>query len=160
MTNTEPQYTVNLRARDDAATLYYRVSVTDSSDKETAGFIHETENYNEALIYAKVFFDELHNSKVVVASYIEQPYRLMGQGALYSVGSFAEAGAIVSDKEFYTKLAEEFVDNSRQGKDINAIFRRIVTKHKLDLYKESKFINHLQQLKLIDSDDQSWIEEE
>jgi len=148
-----PDYTVNLKACDDANTLYYRVSVLDSNNVEAAGFVHETENYNEALIYAKIYFDELtQNQNVVVASYIEQPGRLTGQGALYSIGSFVRPEEIVSDEQFYNALAEEFNEHClrENNADVNVIFRQIVAKHKLDLYKESKFLQHLQRLHIID----------
>jgi len=165
MGQREPDYVVNLGARDDTNTLYYRVSVTDAQDVPVEGFIHDTENYNEALIYAKVFFDELaKNSSVVVASYIEQPGRLAKQGALYSVGAFAKASDIVSDEEFYDALSQEFFEHCRREEkaDVNVAFRKIVNKHKLDLYKEGKFLGYLQKLGILEKqegDDEFWIEE-
>ena len=123
-----PDYTVNLQACDDAKTLYYTVSVTDAEDKKVAGLLHKTENYNEALVYAKVFFDEISQSNIVVASYVEQPGILAGQGALYSIGSFAEASP--NDNALYDSLSEEFVERCQRedNPDINVIFRKIVTR--------------------------------
>ncbi len=156
-----PDYTVNLQARDNAKTLYYVVSVSDANNKKVAGFTHKTENYNEALIYAKVFFDEISQSDVVVASYVEQPGILAGQGALYSIGSFAEATP--DDDALYNSLSEEFVERCQRDEDpdVNVIFRKVVTRHRLNLYKESKFLQKLQQLGILektDNSDERWIE--
>lgn len=161
----EPDYTINLEACDDTNTLYYRVSVSDAKDQSMKGFSHETENYNEALIFAQCYFSELaKNNSVVVASYIEQPGRLAKQGALYAVGSFAALSDIVGDEEFYDALSQEFIEhNQRQEKaDVNAIFRKIINRHKLDLYKEGKFLGHLQKLGILEKqegDDEIWVEE-
>lgn len=156
-----PDYTVNVRACDNAKTLYYVVSVTDVNDKKVAGLLHETENYNEALVYAKVFFDEIAQSNVVVASYVEQPGILAGQGALYSIGSFAEASP--NEDSLYNSLSEEFVERCQRedDPDVNVIFRKVVTRHRLSLYKESKFLQRLQQLGILektDGDNEYWIE--
>ena len=165
MTQSDPHYTVNLQANDDTETLYYRVAVSDGKDKIVDGFVHETENYNEALIYAKVFFDTLAKGNIVVASYIEQPGRLAGQGALYSIGSFASKPSdIVSDEEFYNSIADEFLEHQRRDTrgDINVVFRKLVTRHKLDFYKESKLLKHLQRLGIlqeVENDDEFWVEE-
>lgn len=160
-----PDYTVNLRTKDDTETLYYRVAVTDSQDCEIHGFIHDTENYNEALMYAKAFFDELAQAKrVVVACYIEQPGRLAAQGALYSVGEFAAAPSeVVSDEEFYDRLAEEFIERCGRelNADVNVIFRKIIARHKLDFYKETKFLKQLQTLGVLaeqQDDSEFWVE--
>lgn len=161
MKDLNPDYTVNLRACDDDNTLYYRVSITDPNNKEARGFIHETENYNEALIYARAFFDELAQGRTIVASYIEQPGRLTGQGAIYSIDSFAEPEDIVSDGQFYDALAEEFTEHCMREEDpeLNVVFRKLVTEHKLDLYKESKLLQHLQKLNMIDpTDDGRWVD--
>lgn len=156
-----PDYTVNVQACDNAKTLYYVVSVTDVNDKKVAGLLHETENYNEALIYAKVFFDEIAQSNVVVASYVEQPGILAGQGALYSIGSFAEASP--DEGALYNSLSEEFVERCQREEDpdVNVIFRKVVTRHRLSLYRESKFLQKLQQLGILektDNDNEHWIE--
>ena len=136
-----PDYTVNLEAKDDAKTLYYRVSVTDSQNRYVKGFTHKTENYNEALVFANVYFDELSRSNITVASYIEQPGTITGQGAQYVIGSFAAASP--NEDEFYNSLSEEFLEHCRRenNPDINIIFRKIITRHKLNLYKESRFLN-------------------
>lgn len=156
-----PHYTIHLQACDDAKALYYKVSVIDDNDKVVKGFLHKTENYNEALIYARVFFDQLSQSNIVVASYIEQPGRVVGQGALYSIGSFATAAP--NEDGFYDSLSEEFLERCRRenSPDINVIFRKIVQKHKLNLYKEGKFLNKLQQLGILESNEDNgiWVEE-
>jgi hypothetical protein len=157
-----PDYTVNLEAKDDAKTLYYRVSVTDNQGNIVKGFTHRTENYNEALIYANTYFDEISRSNIVVASYIEQPGTLTGQGALYTIGSFA--ATTPNEDEFYNSLSEEFLEHCRReyNPDINVIFRRIVTRHKLNLYKESRFLNKLQKLGIVEESDgynEHWIED-
>lgn len=165
MSQHDPDYTINLEARDDAESLYYRVAVTDSSDNMVKGFVHETENYNEALIYAKTFFDTLAQGKIVVACYIEQPGKLAGQGALYSIGRFAaKPSEVVSEEEMYDNLAEDFLEHCRRASnpDMNVIFRKIITRHKLDFYKESKLLRHLEQLgilKIASKPDELWVEE-
>lgn len=156
-----PDYTVNLQACDDAKTLYYVVSVTDTDDKKVAGFTHKTENYNEALVYAKAFFDEISQSNVIVASYVEQPGILVGQGALYSIGSFAEGAP--DDDMIYNSLSEEFVERCQreESPDVNVIFRKIITRHRLNLYKESKLLKRLQQLGILEGandNDEYWVE--
>jgi hypothetical protein len=156
-----PDYTVNLQACDDAKTLYYIVSVTNVEDKKVAGLLHKTENYNEALVYAKVFFDEISQSSAVVACYIEQPGILAGQGALYSIGSFAEVTP--NDNALYNSLSEEFVERCQreENPDVNVIFRKVVTRHRLNLYRESRFLQRLQQLGILektDGDNEHWIE--
>ena len=164
-TQSNPDYTINLQASDDTETLYYKVAVTDSKDKVVAGFVHETENYNEALIYAKSFFDTLAKGHIVIACYIEQPGRLAGQGALYSIGQFATKPAeIISDAELYDGIAEEFIEHCRRAPspDVNVIFRKLVTRHKLDFYKEGKLLKHLQKLNLLEitgNSDEYWVEE-
>ncbi len=159
--NQDPHYTVHLQACDDTKTLYYKVSVIDNSDKKVKGFLHKTENYNEALIYARVFFDQLSQSNIVVASYIEQPGRVVGQGALYSIGSFAAEAP--NEDGFYDSLSEEFLERCRRenNPDVNLIFRKVVQKHKLNLYKEGKFLKKLQRLNIleVDEDDSIWVEE-
>lgn len=163
--NNNPDYTVNLQASDDTETLYYKVAVTDSNDQVVAGFAHETENYTEALIYAKTFFDVLAKGNIVVACYVEQPGRLASQGALYSIGKFAtKPTEIVSDTELYDGIAEEFVEHSRRSSnpDVNVIFRKLVTRHKLDFYKEGRLLKHLQKLGLLEivgNSDEYWVEE-
>ena len=157
----DPDYTVNLQACDNAKVLYYAVSVTDAKDKKVAGFLYKTENYNEALVYAKVFFDEISQSNVVVASYVEQPGILAGQGALYSIGSFAEASP--DEGTLYDSLSEEFVERCQREEipDVNVIFRKVVTRHRLSLYRESKLLQRLQQLGILDKtdgDNEYWIE--
>jgi hypothetical protein len=157
-----PDYTINLEAKDDAKTLYYRVSVSDTDGNIVKGFTHRTENYNEALIYAQTFFDELTKSNIVVASYIEQPGVITGQGALYAIGSFAATSP--NEDEFYNSLSEEFLEHCRRepNPDVNIIFRKIVNRHKLNLYKESRLLIKLQQLDIIEESDdynEHWIEE-
>lgn len=158
-----PDYTVNLQACDDAKTLYYKVSVSDQQGEYVRGFGHLTENYNEALIYANVYYDQLSRSNVIVASYIEQPGTLAGQGALYAIGSFAQCSP--DDSSFYNSLSEEFLERCRReaNPDVNLIFRKIATRHKLNLYKESKFLKKLQQLGVLEStegDNEYWVNEE
>lgn len=158
-----PDYTVNLQACDDSKTLYYKVSVTDEAGEDVRGFMHKTENYNEALIFAQAFFDELSRASIVVASYIEQPGTLTGQGALYTIGSFAATQP--NEDAFYNSLSEEFLERCRRenNPDINVIFRKIVTRHKLNLYKESRFLRKLQQLNIVEEsegDNEYWIEDE
>jgi len=157
-----PDYTVNLQACDDAKTLYYKVSVSDQQGDIVKGFSHLTENYNEALIYANVFYDELSRSNIIVASYVEQPGTLAGQGALYAIGSFAVSSS--DDSSFYNSLSEEFLERCRReiNPDVNLIFRKITTRHKLNLYKESRFLKKLQQLGVLESsegDNEYWIED-
>ena len=150
-----PDYTINLEAKDDAKTLYYRVSVTDSQNRFVKGFTHKTENYNEALIFANTYFDELSKSNIIVASYIEQPGTIAGQGAIYVIGSFATAAP--NEDEFYNSLSEEFLEHYRRenNPNINVIFRKIITKHKLNLYKESRFLVKLQTLGIVEKEDGS-----
>jgi len=156
-----PDYTINLEAKDDAKTLYYKVSVSDIDGSIVKGFTHKTENYNEALIYAKTYFDELTRSNIVLASYIEQPGTITGQGALYTIGSFA--ATTPNEDEFYNSLSEEFLEHCRResNADVNVIFRKIVNRHKLNLYKESRLLKKLQHLGIIEEDgyDEYWIEE-
>ena len=157
-----PDYTVNLEAKDDAKTLYYRVSVTDRENKFVKGFTHKTENYNEAIIFAEIYFDELSKSTITVASYIEQPGTITGQGALYVIGSFAATAP--NEEAFYNSLSEEFLEHCRResNPDINIVFRKIITRHKLNLYKESRLLAKLQQLGVIEKEsgfDEHWIEE-
>ena len=160
-TYRDPDYTVHLKACDDAQTLYYKVSVSDIKDKAVRGFIHKTEDYNEALIYARVFFDQLVQSNIVVASYVEQPGRVVGQGALYSIGSFA--AETPNEDNFYESLSEEFLERCRREEEpnVNTIFRAMIHRHKLNLYKEGKLLNKLQQLGVLESDqnDGVWIYE-
>jgi len=160
----EPRYTVTLRVRDDTDTIYYRVAVEDNKEQEVSGFMHSSENYNEAFAYARIFFDELSQREKIIASYIEQPGMVTGQGALFSIGSFAaQYEDIVSDEEFYKMLAHELIANIIRGpkRHINVIFRHIIQRHKLDIYKEKKFFQYLENEGIIKSEEddvEGWLE--
>lgn len=160
-----PEYTVLLQVCDNTSTLYYKAAVVDRRDKEVIGFVHASENYNEALACARVYFDELAPD-AVVASYIEQPGRLVGQGAFYAVGQFAaRADDVVTDANFYDQIAQEFIERLIRGRKshINVIFRRIVEKHKLDLYKEGKLLAYLQARKVVqteEDDTETWLKKQ
>lgn len=160
-----PDYTVQLQVCDDADTLYYKAAAVDRNNNEIIGFVHASENYNEALACAKIYFDELAR-EATVASYVEQPGRLTSQGAFYAVGQFAvRSNDIVTDVDFYDQIAQELIERLIRGRKshINVAFRRTVERHKLDLYKESKLLAYLQARKIIEieeDDTEAWLKKQ
>lgn len=152
-----PDYTVYLQVCDEEEVLYYHTYVCDDASEHIVGFEHSSENYNEALAYARAYFSELEKGRFIVACYIEQPGRFHGQGALYDVGRFAASpDEIVSDEQFYDLIIQEMLEQMSHNKrpHINVVFRRAVQKHKLDLFKENKLLYYLQKCDIVRNEDE------
>lgn len=128
--------------------ISYKVVVTNSRGSVVKGLLNkpfETENYNQALLVAKLLYEELEQrfSRLIVGSYIEQPHCTSCQGALYSESEFAMPN--INTDSFYIELRNEFIEGlDKKGfSNPNLIFRMIVSDHKLNLYQERKFLEYL-----------------
>lgn len=139
----------------------YKVLATNSKGKMIKGLLKkpfETENYNQALLVAKLLYEELEQrfSRLIVGSYIEQPHCINCQGALYSESEFAAPN--VNIDSFYVELRNEFIErlDKESSNNPSFTFRLVVSDHKLNLYQERKLLEYLQDYSgLIKSADQN-----
>ena len=143
----DTQCVISLERVADGEVLSYKTIVTNAKGVLIGNYKFETENYNQALLVAQLFYEEFQHRfpKLIIGSYVEQPYCLQHQGALYSASEFATPE--VNMQSLYQTLKDDFVDKFNQDRlaDINLVFRVVVANNKLNLYQERKFLEILRQ---------------
>lgn len=135
-------YSVNLVCKDDSDVYYYEVFVEDSQGNRQLEYHWQSENYNEVLFMAGIFFQKLSDLNIQVGSYVEQP---LGRGAIFKEDEFVEENEIENEDKLYSSLIDYYtnVDDEIYHKDPNVLFRSIVRAFKLNMYQEQKLLDTL-----------------
>lgn len=114
---------------------------------EEEGKIHKgltSENYVEALVFARRIFDKLISFKDKVGNIAVMIEDHHGRGISYNVNEFIHNPNFVDTNDFYADIVNEF--ESAKIKTLesnNVIFRSLIEKYKLNEYQEQQLLKFI-----------------
>lgn len=137
-------FIISLLRRNDIEDLRYRVFVEDEQGNVLTAYCYETDDYNEALKRARLYFLRLKEAGTErrIDVIIDKAAYNKCQDAIYLVDELNIDELRLDSNKFYNLLFGEFMSEARQN-DKNIAFRNIVNKNKLNIYVEQEFLLYL-----------------